>query len=559
MNDSSLLLTLRLMDNSDLERLKILAETGFYSPKNRGNDAQLLLEYLYNLAPDFADEAAVSGDFVAQSLFGHRSKPQEELRKAMSALLDLAQKILFLKSIHFFQPPSRAVSPDSLLADLRQKVGLLRQFSDASKTQSGRPNDQKNDKLILRTYKQILQYWNLLTAPDPQTNSPIRRFSTVQLHELIYLYLLAETQYYFYNLHNRAVNSKVTEDLIRLADIHAAVFEMISIEHAAIYQMSSTIRNPFREQPKPKKYGEQFLSRIENAKLVSPENRLPSVQLFDLALRLYRPDNGDDQAYEVLLELVGNDSIPMGRDQHENFKSMLLTYNSWRYKLTGQKRYLEQYAQLQTRFIEDAIRENNNRLSAVKFLANIANALALDSKAQLDWVKQLLTRFENGVNLNNTTQPQLVFQVCKALVLYHEKNYEDAFRVLGSYKDYGRIDEEQCLSMAIRLDFKLRYELEKYFEDDCVKAIAANEQRIRRLHDVSQNLARQMLLFVNHLKTLYAFKASCSLRKMIKAEKQSISKKLDAFIQKINSAPEFPDRYWVVQKSRELKDRLQNA
>lgn len=553
MIDSSLLLTLRLMDNTDLERLEMLVSTGFYALQNRRNDAQLLFAYLRKYAPAFADQVALAPDLVARQLFGHRAQPAAELRKAMSALLDMAQKVMFLKSIHFFVPSQTRPSPEFMLADLRQMVGLLGFYIERQKTQPDTAQDNGLDRLIKSTHRQIAKYWDAIKNEDTDSAARIRQFTTSQLYELFYLCLLAATKHYFYMLDKRSVNSRITEDLVYLADNHAAVFELISTEQAAIYQMSSAIRAPFKGNSDFKKRGDQLLAQVEHIRLICPESRLPGIKLFTLAFRMFRNKEGDEQAYESLLEAMRDERVPIGREQVENFKAMLLIYNSWRHKATGEERYLARYVQLQSLFLEDTLRKNNNRLSAVKFLASLVNALKLNGKEHLNWAKDLLVRFDNGVNLSNTKHPALVFRVCKVLVLYHEGRYEEAFKTLGDYKKYGRLDEEQCLTAAIRLDCKLRYELDAYIEDEDTRAFHTNMQRIRRLNDVSHSLAQSMILFVNYIKALYDLKQLCSYRAMTSREHKAILSKLDKFVNDISAAPEFPEKNWMLKKAALLK------
>ncbi|HRD81685.1 MAG: hypothetical protein IAE84_02440 [Saprospiraceae bacterium] len=498
MKGSTLLLTLRLLTEEERAALELMAASPLFKLGNRHQDAVELLQYLRPFAPQY-ESLEMDRQVAAQALFGHRTQPEAELRKAMSNLNTLVRKLILLQ-----QTLTDDDGPDAQLTAVRTDLALMRfcnerlDLSAAKKKSSANVSGRKakqTDDLVAQTYNSITAKTQCLQTEAAQT------FTARQYLEMRNIRLEAAHEWHVHHLFNGST------DVRQLLDI---VLELEQLYHYQRLDRQVSLRvsllgmNTLQEEDSVRA-ALHYLEVVGSRKPVLPvlSDTPIELELYRQALIMLQSFDAPEStaAFEYLDNQLKNKQLPLPAEQIKGLKAVLRFYCGIMANRRQDGYFLQKRFELFQEHIAEEMLLNRGGVSAVQLCGLLSDALRLGDHNHA-WTEDFLQQFENGAQIAHTETPREVYKINKANLLFHQGRFRETANELIGYEWYGRVDNPQILLLAVRIDLKARYELGLYDDDHTLRTIDAAEKRILRLDDLDPQLARMTLFFLRTVRQL---------------------------------------------------------
>lgn len=496
MKESALITVFRLFRAEEIKLLSQLINTPLFKLPNRHNDAIQLFELLSNPAPDCSPVDMLSKKQVASLLFGHRSQPETELRKAMSNLLGILKKFVL------FQQFTRDSSSDSstVLRQIQMDFELLKWLTSRSGDIARSPKlptakhkrPSKARTILSHQYRTLREITTEL--PDEALSFIQRDYSEWLLFRFRQEYELYE---YFGLQHSLPEQQHHLLTALEALDHFYYQLKMTMIVNLQVNMMTqsptdtvaSTINHQLRHAMMMDQSPPEHLAE-------TPVNRLYSA-IFKLLLN----QDMNDQQYETINQLMHSDSIRLPKEVFQTLRIVLSAYCAIMYNRTGNAIFLQRRLDLQKTDLEAELQSNGNTITATRLSGTVSNAL-LAGKQNYEWVADLLEKFRQGVGILASDTPREVYKINRAHLLFYQKAYREAANELVGYDWYGRVNDSQILLLAIRIDLKTQFELKQFDSDYVARTLDAAEKRITRLSDINEQLQAMTLLFLRLIRQI---------------------------------------------------------
>lgn len=538
MINSSLLTILRIMRAEDLRTLKYLLVSPLFKLTNRHQDAVDLFQYLLQYAPAYDDAHALARPAVARLLFGRRSDPDNELRKSMSHLMQLIKKTALIAEVFHPETPLE----DSYYT-ARSELAFMR-FMNKRATSKRRPNRQKEKVMIEQAYDGVKKektrfFEQLKDQPEGAANI-----------DFLVMGFEADWQLfqYYTTVMDLTGHNKVTLTILDSLD---DLYFRMKLHLTTNLRLKLLVKTPY-ETESEKRAAERHLQRIDFLKTL-PDADSSLLKAYLQAFQLLAPyqEKVSEAAFEGLSALIDQKKLALQKDMLMQLKAVQRVYLLFRFTATRDFAYLENRFELLYRHtLEDWLPHEDAVLPVSQFIALISDALHIGPKYDA-WVESFLERFSQGRHLSGTDTPREIYKINRAHWLYRRARYREASNELVGYEWYGRVDDVQALLLAIRIDLKTQYELNRLDDDYGVRTLDAAEKRIKRISDLDDTLKSMTLRFLRVARQLYNLKTRQYLASKGLARKvnmQEISRRLPA---ELDASP-IAEKEWLKSKIEQL-------
>ena len=496
MHNSTLIAVFRLFRPDENQLLAQLIDTPLFKLPNRHSDTSRLFQYLLQGAPDFQDEAYLSKEHVASQLFGHRSQPQSELRKAMSNLLGILKKFVLFQQ--FNGVPG---SPGgTLLRDIQTDLGVLKwlveRSGDIAQTS---PTTKSKQKRPSKTRVILSQQYRVLHEASAGFSDTVRSFNQREYSEWQLSRFWQEYELYDYFGMQRSLPEQQQHLLMALEalDRFYYQFKMSMTLHLQVNLLAQPPSGDMAPMIDDQFGHTRYMAQSPPAHL----NETLDHQLYSAVFHMLLQQDVQDNQYETIEHLMRQETLCLPAPVLQTVRIVLNAYCAIMYNRTGEQIFLHRRLELQKTDLENELRSNGNTITATRLSGTVSNAL-LAGEQHYAWVADLLERFWQGTGILATDTPREVFKVNRAHLLFHQGAYRDAANELIGYEWYGRINDAQILLLAIRIDLKTQFELGQFESDYMLRTLDAAEKRITRLHDINEQLRSMTLRFLRLIRQI---------------------------------------------------------
>lgn len=496
MQNSTLIAVFSLFRADENELLAQLIDTPLFKLQNRHNDTCRLFRYLLQEAPDFRDETGLSKEQVALRLFGHRSQPQSELRKAMSNLLGILKKfVLFQQFTSVPGTPGgallREIQTDlGVLKWLAERTGDIAQASPATKPKPKRPE---------KTRVVLSQQYRTLQEAGAGFSDAVRSFNQREYSEWLLSRFWQEYELYDYFGLQRSLPEQQQHLLraLEALDRFYYQFKMTMTVHLQVNLLTQIPSGDLAPMVDDQFNHTLHLARLPPAHL----SETPGHQLYSAVFHMLLRQDAQDNQYETIEQLMRQETLCLPDQVLQTVRIVLNAYCAIMYNRTGDRIFLQRRLELQKTDLENELRANGNTITATRLSGTVSNAL-LAGEQNYAWVAGLLEGFPQGAGILATDTPREVYKVNRAHLLFHQGAYRDAAGELIGYEWYGRINDAQILLLAIRIDLKIQFELGQFESDYMLRTLDAAEKRITRLQDINGQLQSMTLHFLRLIRQI---------------------------------------------------------
>lgn len=510
---------------------------------NRHQDAVALLQYLKPYAPAFADSLELKREQVSAALFGHRSNPDAELRKAMSNLNNIVRKMILLQQLNNSEN-------DELLPAARADLALLQFLSDRLHRQRNEttPHSKKSrpsDSLAEQVFN------SLMSKTNPEKPEIIQALNANQYQELLHIRFEALYQWYNFNALNGAPNAEMLMDAIQAMEF---LFQYLRYDLLTTLEVKLHIGNSFKDAPERIDLARDFLSKTLQAQVVYPfqAELPPQIEVYRQSLTLLQhlENKQGIQAFHQLDECLRNQTLLLPREQIQGLKAVLRLYCGIVINRTQSPFFQQKRFELFRDHILEEMLLRKGAISPVQLSSLISDALRLGAENH-GWATDFLQQFENGKCLFGTETPREIYKVNKANLLFHQGFYREAANELIGYEWYGRIDEPQVLLLAIRIDLKTRYERSLFEDEHTLRTLEAAEKRVARLDELNPQLSGMTLAFLRFVKQLFNVKTRLAQPKTAGSRQLDLNLKRTQLLASLQEHP-VAEKVWLQEKIGQL-------
>ncbi len=539
MEKSTLLAIFRLLEPHEIVLLGQLIDTPLFKLPNRHNDMVGLFRYLQPFAPAFNSPELDNRDAVAQQLFGHRTRPEAELRKAMNLLLGVLKKFVLMQQVFQLNPTPEG----AFLHELQSDLGLLRWLAaragdpgqvTAKLNQTGkRPN--KSRLLLEQQYRSLgAATANLIDGPGVHFNQ--RSYSEWLLTGFWKEYEMFE---YFSDLRLATEQEK---HLLRALAALDHFYCQIKLSLVVYLQANKMVR-PNRDATAAAMVESQIVATRMMVQQLPPQLiEAKSVQLYIAASEMLFDPSFGELAFQRMSELMQKPDVQLPKALLRTLRTLQRAYCAHMFHSTRLPIYAQRRFDLAKIDLEEDLSVQDGTITASQFTATISNALML-GETNHTWVLSFLDKFPNGKGILATEMPREVFKTNRAYLLLQQGQYREASNELVGYEWYGRIDSPQVLLLAIRVDLKAQYELNRFDDDYTLRTLEAAEKRIVRLTGIDDQLKNMTLSFLRMLRQIGHER---TLQTHL-YDPRDASAKVAAWREEINSQP-IAEKDWLLGK-----------
>jgi hypothetical protein len=496
MHNSTLIAVFRLFRPDENQLLAQLIDTPLFKLPNRHSDTSRLFQYLLQGAPDFQDEAYLSKEHVASQLFGHRSQPQSELRKAMSNLLGILKKFVLFQQFNGVPGSQGGI----LLRDIQTDLGVLKWLVERSgDIAQASPTKKPKTQRLSKTRVILSQQYRALHEASAGFSDAVRSFNQREYSEWHLSCFWQEYELYDYFGMQRSLPEQQQHLLMALEALDRFYYQC---------KMSMTLHLQVNllAQPPSGDMAPMIDNQFDHTRHMaqSPPAHLTETldyQLYSAVFHMLLQQDAQDNQYETIEHLMRQETLCLPAPVLQTIRIVLNAYCAIMYNRTGERIFLQRRLELQKTDLENELRSNGNTITATRLSGTVSNAL-LAGEQHYAWVADLLERFWQGAGILATDTPREVFKVNRAHLLFHQGAYRDAANELIGYEWYGRINDAQILLLAIRIDLKTQFELGQFESDYMLRTLDAAEKRITRLHDINEQLRSMTLRFLRLIRQI---------------------------------------------------------
>ncbi len=539
MKKSTLLAIFRLLESREIVLLGQLIDTPLFKLPNRHNDMVGLFRYLQPFAPAFNSPDLDNRDAVAQQLFGQRTRPEAELRKAMNLLLGVVKKFVLMQQVFQLSPTPEG----AFLHELQSDLGLLRWLAArsgdigraASKASFKRSQPSKS-RLVLEQ-----QYRSLGAATANLIDGPGVHFKQRSYSEWLLTGFWNEYEMFEYFSALRLASEQETHLLRAMAALDHFYFQ-IKLSLVVYLQANKIVRSNRDATVTAMVERHIEATRTMVGQLPPQLEEAKSVQLYVAASEMLFDPNEGETAFLSMSAMMQQPDVQLPKDLLRTLRTIQGAYCAYRYNSTRDPIFLQRRFDLAKIDLEEELSAQEGTITATRFAGTIANALFLGEQNHA-WVISMLDKFPNGKGILATETPREVFKTSRAHLMLQQGQYREASNELVGYEWYGRIDEPQVLLLAIRVDLKTQYELDRFDDDYTLRTLEAAEKRIVRLTGIDDQLKNMTLSF---LRVLRQIGHERTLQTHL-YDSRDASAKIAAWREEINSQP-IAEKDWLLGK-----------
>lgn len=552
MHNSTLIQTLRLFTQAEIERLHLFVDSPIFNEANRFHDKKNLFEYLKPYFPAFEHDS-LHKDIAAQELFRERKDKVLELRKAMSQLMRIVRRFIHFQyfavkgSLTSASNASDEESTEDLTSFARQQLALMRFYSERLHQQpvsgQGRENNKKAEKGKARRHAEnffMNQYRKLKEALVKQT--VFSHFDEYDFNDILYYrFLLEQEKVVFDSLSERRANDGNLLTAIESLDhfyLLTKLDMMIRLSHLEKMAL------PF--PPDSEEYQRFNDNREITFLLLDALNRknyllTPDIQVYRALLQFLTLDDPTqaDEAADLFGALLGEHAALITASRVSDFKIMLRSHWARRYRQTRDLLFVERIFDLQMDQLHQ-MRPNEN-IPASQLLNILLTSLKLRETAKAE---QLLLDYEHRIS--GTKYPDICRMLWWAMVRFAQKRHAEAEKILPHYYVYGDFEDFQMHAIAMMLNVKICYELGSLEDEQGLNMMRATTKRVKEDKTMKPQDREAHLNFVKYAKEIFKLKEKKRLKKA------DISSKLKALREEI-AAANVIEKEWLLEKCDELK------
>jgi hypothetical protein len=493
--ESTLFVTLKLFSKEECARLDALIETPLFKQPNRYTDTVVLYRYLFeHLHNNPKSTPELTRTKVAAHLFGHRANPDAELRKAMSQLQGiLRQYSLILGITQTLDNPDQEILRQSKL-EATYRNWLIERTSQQSNKQDKKTTNKpaKTQVMIETMYRQYQKNHSI----NPRTLN--HREYTLWLFQRFCL----EYDMYDYYSKNHDFDEQHKHILLALNALDRFYTQIkmsiiINLQINRFVLPGNALEAPY-EIDHQIEMAQNFIHQLPQSGAL-----LHETQLFVLlSALLHQRDIANSQRFETVVALIKNPSTSISDEYRKTVTDILASYCSVRYIKTRDSAYLQRRFDLTLPQLEADLMHNNGTLAVSQLTATVSVALRLGPH-MYSWVEEFLERFSDGQRLLGTKTPRETYKVNRAHLLLLQGKVREASNQLVGYDWYSRIDDPQTLLLAIRVDLKAQYELNRYQDDYTIRLLDTAEKRITRIQGLDIQLQNMTLRFLRVMRQVF--------------------------------------------------------
>ncbi len=560
MYNSQLFQTLRLLTQEELEMLQFFVASPLFNNAERFHDSNKLFEHIRNAYPTYT-KAGLDKENVGKTIFPGRTKPKDEVEKAMSPLMHVIEQFINVYYSNNTNPESASKTkatkkkPGNKTAtervrDLKQQLALLRFYSERIhqhpaenlKTQAIVPEEghkiKKPEKFFQNLYNDLKKE---ITAFQS-----FSQFDEYAFNDFYYAKSVLEREKaLFDSLEEHFEGDTNLMEAIETLDEH---YLLSKLELMSRLVHRESIAKPFDGDAElERRYRINFemtLNTVEFLKtkeyLLSPGIRLYCKLLeFQNSKDMQQADKAAIQFNNLLNEF--HQAVPQSR--HQVFKIMLRSYWATRYNETKAPKFLEMVHQLHQEDLDIATK-NGTGISSSHFQNTMQVAFKL---GKTKWAETVLTEFEKKITL--TSFAPIIAEIFWALLRFAQKQYKDASKYLPHYIAYGDLDDIHLYAIASTADVKLRFELNTLNDYDYgTSMFKATRQHIERQKMYDKARKERCVNFYKIVRVLFSLKEKSNSKSGIKHSE------LEAARNMLDTLP-IVEKEWLEEKYKELSDK----
>ncbi|MBV6440075.1 MAG: hypothetical protein DYG98_17970 [Haliscomenobacteraceae bacterium CHB4] len=554
MQNSTLLQTLRLFTQAEIERLHLFVDSPIFNEANRFHDKKNLFEYLKPHYPEF-DTEVLKKEIVAQKLFGERKNSVLELEKAMSQLMRIVRQFIHFQyfAVKGSLTSSSDVREEESTGDLtsfaRQQLALMRFYSERLHQHPNATYNIAQEKTDTKTEKGktprhvenffLNQYRKLKEALARQSN--FSQYDEYDFNDILYFrFLLEQEKALFDSLSDKRAGD---DNLLVAIEELDKFYLLTKLDMMSRLSHQEKLALPY--PPDSQEYQRLNYNREITLLLLDFLNQknymlTPGIQMYSALLHFLTLDDSSlaDQAadlFDILLREYGH-SITASRVS--DFKIMLRAHWARRYRQTRDLRFVERIFNLQTDQLQNM--KPHEFIPASHLLNIVLTSLKL---LKLEKAEQILLEYEHRIT--GTNQPDICRALWWAMVRLAQKRYAEAAQTLPHYYVYGDFGDFQMYAIAMLVNVKICYELDTLEDEQGINMVRATTKRIKEDTTMKPHDREAHLHFAKYAREIFKLK----MKKRLK--NADINGKLDALRTEI-AAAHVIEKEWLLEKCGEL-------
>ncbi len=558
MLDSPLIRTLQLLDQEEFETFHLFVASPIFNDAVRHIDTVRLFEHLRLDYPNFDNEKLNKLE-VGKTLFPDRSKPVEEVEKAMSELMHILKQFINFrysavkggKTARRSSKKDFAQNPMLLLNYARQQLALMRFYSERihrKGTSAPPPSPVGGSGKKVKHAENFFQniYADLRKLLSEQEK--FGHFEEYEFSDYFYFRFLVEQE--------KATFDHLRDEIERDLNLLGALEELDQFYLYSKLELMSRlvhyqrIAQPFEEgSPEYQRLTANrdiTLLMVELMRRHSYWQDAPGISLYTTLLEFLPEDDAQaDKTSDRFADMLARHINTVPKARLDDFNVMLRSYWNRRYRHTKDREFIGR--------LHGMHREQLHRLPANKNLPTnqlynmLSTALKLGKTA---WAEQFLQEFAGTLAAEQPgtkpprgrPHPKYSLRIWWAMLFFAQKEFEKAAETMLSYEKYSGIEDIYVFAIAAATDLKIGYEMNT-LDDNPIRAAVARIQRNRELPKERRDERTQ---FFKIGKRLYALKIKNETRR-----NADISKELAALQQQLDTQPTV-DWEWLEEKIKEL-------
>lgn len=559
MLESPLIRTLQLLDQEEFETLHLFVLSPIFNEADRHADTVKLFEHLRLDYPDF-DNERLSKIEVGKVIFPDRSKPVQEVEKAMSELMHILKQFINFrysavkggKTARRSSKKEFAQNPVLLLNYGRQQLALMRFYSERLHQKGGNPTDRPALGSKGHKVKRSENFFQNLYSDLRGLLAEQKQFDHYEEYEF--------SDYFFFRFlveQEKATFDHLREEITRDLNLLAALEELdqfylySKLELMCRLVHYQRIAQPFEEG------SDEFrrltanrditLLMVELMRQHSYWQDAPGIALYITLLEFLPEDDAQaDKVSDRFADMLARHIQSVPKNRLDDFNVMLRSYWNRRYRHTKDREFIGR--------LHGMHREQLHRLPANKNLptTQISNMLSTALKlGKTVWAEQFLHEFGGALSPEQAAakpargkpHPKYALRIWWAMLYLGQKDFEKSAETMLPYNKYSSIADIYFFALAAATDVKIAYETDT-LDDNLIRAAAA---RVSRNRELPKDRRDERIRFFKIAKRLYALKVKKETRR-----NADISKELTALQDNLNNAPAV-DWEWLEEKIKILQ------
>ncbi|MBK8425294.1 MAG: hypothetical protein IPL27_04630 [Lewinellaceae bacterium] len=534
MHNSPLVRTLQLLRQEELDTLYLFVQSPIFNIV-RPEETLDLFEYLKKYYPLF-DHQALHREQAGRHFFPQSKDSVATLHRTMTQLMAIVRK--FITFQHWTAIEENAARQKGSAApvaasmhDTRQRLALMRFYSERLHQQKApipaarqqvesiesesKRRERKAENFFLNLYQQAKK--------EIDSHKEFKNFEEYEFTDFHYFRFLLEQEKSFYEglQENHSSDQNFLHTMEQLDEFYLLnkLDLMCKLMHhqrlAEIYDKDS---DEYQRLQTNRDITRQF------AHLLTEHHYLqtPAIRLYCLMLDFLTQDD-PEQADELSIQ-IGHwmeeypNMLPTARLR--DCKIMWRSFWPSRYLETKDRRFLERLFLIQL----DQLRVIGPTagLPSSQFQNILFTALKV---GRVHWAEIFYNEFKGRII--GTQQQEMIADILRAVLMFHQKEFNKAAKILPHYLHYGELDDIYLYAITATLDARIRYELDTLDSDYAENMLRATSTHIRRDDAMPMHRRDQRVRFFSFVTALDKLRQQLSRKEKISAGLAKIRKRLD--------------------------------